>query len=126
MSEINDLGRAARPAKFVSIQGIGSGTAASSEMVFGSVSGTEQRDASESQMGGSLSFGADFGNADGDIGSRITANITSAHLDDFGDTGSCCLPSSALASWQGKAIPTQRSTSTGLRRGATPQTWTCA
>lgn len=87
MSVINDLGRAVRPAKFVSIQGIGSGTVAPGGMVFGSVSGTDQRNTPGSGIDGSLSLGAGFGNADGGIGSQITANITSAEWDDFGDSG---------------------------------------
>lgn len=87
MSVINDLGHAVPPAKFVSIQGIGSGTVAPGGMVFGSVSGTDRTQERGSGMDGSLSFGAGFGNADGGIGSQLTANITSAHLDDFGDSG---------------------------------------
>lgn len=84
MSVIDDLGRAVRPAKFVSIQGIGSGTVAPGGMVFGSISGTNRTAEQGSGIDGSFSLGAGFGNADSGIGSQITANITAARWDSFG------------------------------------------
>lgn len=80
------LANSSSPPKFVSIQGIGSGTVAPGGTVFGSVSGATER-ASGSGADGSLAFGAGFGDADEGIGAQLTANITSVDPNDFGDSG---------------------------------------
>ncbi|MGQ0609736.1 MAG: hypothetical protein ACT4N9_01335 [Paracoccaceae bacterium] len=80
------LAQSATPPKFVSVQGVGSGTVAPGGTVFGSISGTLDR-VGGSGMDGSLSFGTAFGDPEEGIGVNVSANITSVHLSDFGDSG---------------------------------------
>lgn len=87
INSLDDLNRAVQPQKLVSIQGVGSGTVASRGLVFGSVSGTDQRNAPGSGIDGSLSLGAGFGDPEAGVGGQVTLNITSADWDDFGDSG---------------------------------------
>lgn len=80
------LARSTTPPKFVTMQGIGSGSVAAGGSVFGSVSGTTQR-AGVGGIDGSLAFGAGFGDANVGVGAQVTVNITSADPADFADSG---------------------------------------
>lgn len=80
------LAQSATPPKFVSVQGVGSGTVAPGGTVFGSITGTLDRTGGTG-MDGSLSFGTAFGDPEEGIGVNVSANITSVHLTDFGDSG---------------------------------------
>ena len=80
------LAKSAVPPKFVTMQGVGSGTVVPGGTLFGSVSGTTERE-DGSGTDGSFAFGAGFGDANEGLGVQLTANITSANPADIGDSG---------------------------------------